>query len=82
VPTTGAATAGAVLIPACAVAHIVQVWWDVAESSACEWTACTVPITHIRAIESMHTALTNPPRFADTFILARLGDILIRRFYP
>jgi hypothetical protein len=48
------------------VAQIEQVWWDVVEFSGCEWVACTVPITHTKAIESTHTALTNLPRFADT----------------
>jgi hypothetical protein len=64
---TGAAVAVWVLTPAWAVAQIVQVWWDVDESSGCECVACTVPITLTRTTHSKHTALTNPPRFADIF---------------
>lgn len=44
----------------------MQVWWDVAESSECEWDACIVPITHTKATQSTHTALTTAPRFAET----------------
>lgn len=63
-----------------------QVWWDVVEFSECEWVACTVPITHIKATQSTHTALTkNPPRFDDPFSMLspsypfRLAAF--RRFY-
>lgn len=63
----GADGAGAAFSPAWAVAQIEQVWRDVPEFSGCEWAACTVPITHTRATESTHTALTHPPRFANIF---------------
>ncbi|MGO9864672.1 MAG: hypothetical protein ACLPLR_13760 [Terriglobales bacterium] len=39
-------------------------------SSACEWTACTVPITHTSKAASTHTALTHPPRFAGILSIA------------
>src|SRR5271169_4224845 len=48
----GADATVCVLIPACAVAQIEQVWWDVVEFSECEWVACTAPITHIRTTQS------------------------------
>lgn len=70
VAKTGAEATGAVLSPAWAVAQIVQVWWEVAELSECEWVACTVPITHTRAMESTHTALSHPPRLAETLIMS------------
>lgn len=76
---TGAKAAVWVLTPACAVAQMVQVWWDVAESSGCVCVACTVPITHTRTTESTHTALTNAPRFADIRITpsAQLSNYLL-----
>ena len=85
VARTGAEGAGVIFSPACAVAQMEQVWRDVAESSACEWTACTVPITHTRATQSTHTALTNAPRFADTFNMLSpccFRGVAFRRFYP
>ncbi len=66
---TGADETVCMLSPACAVAQIEQVWCDVVEFSECEWAACTVPITHMSATQNMHTALTNPPRFTNTFII-------------
>lgn len=66
---TGADAIVWVLIPACAVAQIEQVWRAVAEFSSlslCEWVACAIPITHISTIASTHTALTNTPRLEET----------------
>jgi hypothetical protein len=65
VAKTGADATVAVLSPTCAVAQIEQAWWDAVEFSGCEWVACIVPITHTRATQSTHTALTHTPRFAD-----------------
>jgi hypothetical protein len=70
VTRTGADAAGAVFSPTWAVAQIEQAWWEVAEFSECEWVACTKPITHTKAIESTHTALTNTPRFAATLSMS------------
>ena len=67
---TGADAAVCVLTPAWAVAQTVQVWWDVAAPSGCEWVAWTVPITHTRATQSTHTALNHPPRFDDSFSIS------------
>jgi hypothetical protein len=70
VARTGADAAVCVLSPTCAVAQIEHVWWDVFELSECAWVACTIPITHTRATQSKPTALTNTPRFADTFSMS------------
>ena len=48
-----------------------------AESSGCECVACTVPITHTKATQSKHTALTNPPRFADMFSMPSAVDQIL-----
>jgi hypothetical protein len=85
VARTGADAAAWVLTPAWAVAQIVQLWWEVVEFSECEWVACTVPMTHTRAMQSTHTALTNPPRLAETFNTPSprcSRGIVLRRFYP
>jgi hypothetical protein len=47
------------------VAQIEQVWCEALELSGCECVACSVPMTHTRATQSMHTTLTKTPRFAD-----------------
>jgi hypothetical protein len=52
-----------------------QVWWDVVEFSGCEWVACTVPITHTRAMQSTHTALKNVPRL----VLALLKERSLKK---
>ncbi len=75
VAKTGAEGAGVIFSPVWAIAQIEQEWCDVDEfSSACEWTACTVPITHTRTAASMHTALTHPPRFANVLSMSSAVD--------
>lgn len=69
VSKTGADAIVCVFTPACAVAQIVQVWWDEVEFSACPWVAWIVPIAQTRAMLSKHTVLTMPPRFAKTLIM-------------
>jgi hypothetical protein len=77
VAKTGADATVWVLSPTWAVAQIVQVWWDAVEFSGCEWAACIVPITHTRATQSTHTALTNTPRFAATLSMLVPRSLLI-----
>ena len=79
---TGADATVEVLSPTWAVAQIVQVWWDAVEFSGCEWAACIVPITHTRATESTHTALTNVPRFAATLSMPLPRFLLILGAWP
>jgi hypothetical protein len=85
VARTGPDAAAWVFTPAWAVAQIEQVWWDAVEFSGCEWVACIVPITHTRATQSTHTALTNTPRFAGTLSIAiptvPIQKCCFRRFY-
>lgn len=73
VAKTGADATVLVLSPAWAVAQIEQVWWEAVEFLGCEWVACSVPITHTRATQSTHTALTNTPRFTDTLNMPSLS---------
>jgi hypothetical protein len=77
VAKTGADATVWVLSPTWAVAQIVQVWWDAVEFSGCEWAACIVPITHTRATQSTHTALTNTSRFAATLSMLLPRSLLI-----
>jgi len=64
VTSAGVVATVATLNPPCAVTQIEQPWWDAVEFSAWACTACTTPIAHTRAIESMHTTLVNRLRSA------------------
>ena len=54
----------------------MQVWWAVVEFAGCEWIACTVPITHTRAMQRTHTALKNVSRIVAAF--AKWNPITLR----
>jgi len=67
---TGAAAPVSTLMPACAARQIEQAWCAaVPEFSECVCSACAIPMAHIKATESTHTALVQKPRFASSFTM-------------
>jgi hypothetical protein len=70
---TGAVVTVSTLNPACAVRQMEQAWCDVVlEFSGWACNACTAPIAHTSAIESMQTTFVNRVRFAGIRVTSNL----------